>query len=134
MLARAYRACQSIYLIKHYLIIIIIILGWVESNLVPLAWWSHQDSWYTHGCSPPNASKYDLIGIDPWPSQMLHVCMELLPTFGSLMGQMLVNIPYMEHMGISPIIIATITSAFYSRLARSAPGRRKGGSTDRYDR
>ena len=26
--------------------------------------------------------------------------LEYLPTFGSYMGQMLVNIPYMEHMGL----------------------------------
>ena len=31
--------------------------------------------------------------------------MEYLPTFGSYMGEMLVNIPYMEHMGYITIVL-----------------------------
>ena len=27
-------------------------------------------------------------------------CMEYIPTFGSFIGSMLVNIPYMEHLGM----------------------------------
>ena len=34
-------------------------------------------------------------------------CMEYLPTFGSFLGQMLVNIPHMEHMGVNNIYIYT---------------------------
>ena len=36
-----------------------------------------------------------------WGNQFPYApCMVYLPTFGSFMGQMLVNIPYMEHMGL----------------------------------
>ena len=32
-------------------------------------------------------------------------CMVYVSTFGSFLGQVLVNVPYMEHMGINIIII-----------------------------
>jgi hypothetical protein len=34
-----------------------------------------------------------------WETDPYAPCMVYLPTFGSFMGQMLVNVPYMEHMG-----------------------------------
>ena len=37
---------------------------------------------------------------DPYPDAPR---MEYLPTFGSFIGSMLVNIPYMEHLGIFPM-------------------------------
>jgi hypothetical protein len=41
--------------------------------------------------------------------------MRYLPTFGCFLGQMLVNIPYMEHMGIQIIQDVSTVAVAYSQ-------------------